>query len=75
MGHRFESCRAHHYKMNKTTIKNIETGISKNCDILKKNENFLEVVIENTTIKLLMKKNNNVYIGKYKDMEFVSSGM
>tara|TARA_B100000029_G_scaffold482132_1_gene531826 strand:- start:601 stop:786 length:186 start_codon:yes stop_codon:yes gene_type:complete len=61
--------------MNKTTIKNIETGISKNCDILKKNENFLEVVIENTTIKLLMKKNNNVYIGKYKDMEFVSSGM
>tara|TARA_B100000700_G_scaffold119831_1_gene134586 strand:+ start:204 stop:389 length:186 start_codon:yes stop_codon:yes gene_type:complete len=60
--------------MNKTTIKNIETGVSKNCDILKKNENFLEVVIENTTIKLLMKKNNNVYIGKYKDMEFVSSG-
>ncbi len=74
MGHRFESCRAHHNKMNKTTIKNIETGVSKNCDILKKNENFLEVVIENTTIKLLMKKNNNVYIGKYKDMEFVSSG-
>ena len=60
--------------MHKTTIKNIETGISKNCDILKKNENFLEVVIEDTTIKLLMKKNNNVYIGKYKDMEFVSSG-
>ena len=60
--------------MDKTKIKNIETGITKNCDILKKNHNFLEVVIENTTIKLLLKKQDNEYIGKYKDMEFVSSG-
>ena len=60
--------------MNKTKIKNIETGITKNCDILKKNDHFLEVVIENTTIKILLKKSNNNYVGKYKDMEFVSSG-
>ena len=60
--------------MDKTKIKNIETGITKNCDILKKNHNFLEVVIENTTIKLILKKQDNEYIGKYKDMEFVSSG-
>ena len=60
--------------MDKTKIKNIETGITKNCDILKKNHNFLEVVIENTTIKLILKRQDNEYIGKYKDMEFVSSG-
>ena len=60
--------------MDKTQIKNIETGITKNCDILKKNHNFLEVVIENTTIKLILKKQDDKYIGKYKDMEFVSSG-
>ena len=60
--------------MEKTKIKNIETGISKNCDILKKNDQFLEVVLENTTIKILLKKINNQYIGKYKEMEFVSSG-
>ena len=60
--------------MDKTKITNIETGITKNCDILKKNEQFLEVVIENTTIKILLKKINNNYVGKYKDMEFVSSG-
>ena len=60
--------------MQKTEIKNIETGISKKCDILKKNDQFLEVVIEGTTIKILLKKINNQYIGKYKDMEFASSG-
>ena len=60
--------------MSKTSIKNIETGISKKCDILKKNDKFLEVVLENTTIKILLKKKNNYYVGKYKDMEFVSSG-
>ena len=60
--------------MSKTSIKNIETGISRNCDILKKNDKFLEVVLENTTIKILLKKKNNYYVGKYKDMEFVSSG-
>ena len=60
--------------MNKTKTKNIETRITKNCDILKKNEQFLEIVIENTTIKILLKKINNNYVGKYKDMEFVSSG-
>ena len=60
--------------MQKTKIKNIETGISKNCDILKNNNQFLEVVIEGTTIKILLKKNNNQYVGKFKDMEFVSTG-
>ena len=60
--------------MQKTQIKNIETGISKNCDILKKNNQCLEVVIEGTTIKILLKKINHQYIGKFKDMEFISSG-
>ncbi len=60
--------------MQKTQIKNIETGISKNCDILKKNNQFLEVVIEGTTIKILLKKINHQYVGKFKDMEFISSG-
>ena len=43
--------------MKKIIIKNIATGIEKNCDILKKNDNYLEVVIEDTTIKILLKKN------------------
>ncbi|MDC1296573.1 hypothetical protein N8X83_00770 [Alphaproteobacteria bacterium] len=60
--------------MQRTKIKNLETGITKDCDILKKNQNFLEVVIENTTIKILLKKEKNIYIGRYKEMEFVSSG-
>ena len=42
--------------MQKTQIKNIETGISKNCDILKKNDRILEVVLEGTTIKILLKR-------------------
>ena len=54
---------------------NVETGISKNCDILKKNDQFLEVVIEGTTIKILLKKQKDKYIGKFKDMEFISSGI
>ena len=60
--------------MNKTIIKSIETGIEKNCDILNKNDKILEVVLENTTIKIILKKHNNIYIGKYKNMEFTSSG-
>ncbi len=60
--------------MFKTTIKNLETNIQKPCDILKKNENYLEVVIEGTTIKILLKKHNKEYIGKYKNMEFISTG-
>ena len=60
--------------MQKTTIKNIETGVTKNCDILKKNDHFLEVVLEGTTIKILLKKQRDKYIGKFKDMEFVSTG-
>ncbi len=79
MGHRFESCRAHHYKeissiMQKTIIQNIETGITRNCDVLKKNDKILEVILEGTTIKILLKKHNNKYIGKSKEMEFVSTG-
>ena len=60
--------------MSKTIIKSTLSGIEKRCDILKKNNNYLEVVLENTTIKIILKKNNNLYIGKYKDMEFVSTG-
>ena len=60
--------------MNKTIIKSTESGIEKNCDIILKNEKFLEVVIENTTIKILLRKINNIYIGKYKDLEFTSTG-
>ena len=60
--------------MLKTIIKNIETNITKECDILKKNENYLELVIVGTTIKLKLIKKNNYYIGKYKNMEFISTG-
>jgi len=60
--------------MLKTTIKNLETNISKKCDILKKNDKILEVVIENTTIKLALFKKNDLYVGNYKEMEFVSTG-
>ena len=60
--------------MQRTTIQNIETGITKNCDILKKNDQILEVVLEGTTIKILLKKNHNKYIGKFKEMEFISTG-
>ena len=74
MGRRFESCRAHHFFMKQTIIKNIATGISKKCDILSKNNNFLEVVLENTTIKIFLKKKSGVYIGSYKNMEFISEG-
>ena len=60
--------------MNKTIIKNIATGISKKCDILSKNDNFLEVVLEGTTIKIILKKKSGVYIGSFKNMEFISEG-
>ena len=58
--------------MKQTIIKNIATGISKKCDILYKNESILEVVLVGTTIKIILKKKSNVYIGYYKDMEFIS---
>ena len=60
--------------MNKTKIKNIASGIEKNCDILRKNDQLLEVVIEDTTIKILLKKKTNKYIGYFKEMEFESEG-
>ena len=60
--------------MHKTTIKNISTGIEKKCDILRKNDNILEVIIENTTIKIFLKKNKDKYIGNYNGMEFISFG-
>ena len=60
--------------MRKTVIKNINSGIEKNCDILKKNDHILEVVLEDTTIKIILKKKSNRYIGYFKDMEFVSEG-
>ena len=60
--------------MRQTIIKNIATGITKNCDILKKNDNFLEVVLEGTTIKIILKKKGKIYVGSYKDMEFTSEG-
>ena len=74
MGHRFESCRAHHFSMKQTLIKNIATGISKKCDILIKNDNFLEVVLVGTTIKIKLKKKSGVYIGTYQNMDFISDG-
>ena len=60
--------------MRKSLIKNIATGISKKCDILNKNDNFLEVVLEGTTIKIKLKKKSDVYIGAYQNMEFISEG-
>ena len=60
--------------MRQTLIKNIETGISKKCDILSKNDNFLELVLEGTTIKIKLKKKSKVYIGVYQNMEFISEG-
>ena len=60
--------------MRKTTIKSLETNIEKKCDILKKNDKVLEVVIENTTIKLTLFKKNSLYVGRFKDLEFISSG-
>ena len=60
--------------MQKTIIQNIETGVTKNCDILKKNDKVLELVLEGTTIKILLKKHHKKYIGKYKEMEFASTG-
>jgi hypothetical protein len=60
--------------MKKTVIKNIATGIKKNCDILRKNDHILEVVLEGTTLKILLKKKRNKYIGYFKEMEFESDG-
>ena len=60
--------------MRQTIIKNIATGITKNCDILKKNDKFLEVVLEGTTIKIILKKKGQIYVGSYKEMEFTSEG-
>ena len=60
--------------MRQTIIKNIATGITKNCDILKKNNKFLEVVLEGTTIKIILKKKGLIYVGSYKEMEFTSEG-
>ena len=60
--------------MRQTVIKNIATGITKKCDILSKNDNFLEVVLAETTIKITLKKKSGIYIGSYKNMEFTSEG-
>ena len=60
--------------MKKAKIKNIVSGIEKNCDILRKNDNILEVVLEGTKIKILLKKKTNKYIGYFKEMEFESDG-
>ena len=60
--------------MKKIIIKNIATGIEKKCDILKKNHNYLEVVIEGTTIKIILKKKFNKFVGTYKEIEFISKG-
>ena len=60
--------------MRKTVIRNINSGIEKNCDILKKNDHILEVVLEDTIIKILLKKKSNKYIGYFKEMEFESDG-
>ena len=74
MGRRFESCRAHHFFMRQTIIKNIATGITKKCDVLSKNDNFLEVVLVDSTIKITLRKKSGIYVGSYKNMEFTSEG-
>ena len=74
MGRRFESSCLHHKFMRKTLIKNLESRIEKECDILKKNDKILEVVLVNTTIKIILKKHNKIYIGRLNDMEFSSTG-
>ena len=60
--------------MRQTLIKNISTGINKKCDILSKNDHFLEVVLVDTTIKIILKKKSGIYVGSYKNMEFISEG-
>ena len=60
--------------MRQTIIKNIATGISKKCDVLSKNDNFLEVVLVDTTIKITLRMKSGIYIGTYKNMEFTSEG-
>ena len=63
--------------MEKTTISNTETGVSKKCDILYKNDTRLELVIEETTIKIILTKtnpNDNYYKGKLSNMDFQSKG-
>ena len=60
--------------MRQTIIKNIATGITKKCDILSKNDHFLEVVLVDTTIKIILKKKSGMYFGSYKNMEFTSQG-
>jgi len=60
--------------MKQSIIKNIATGITTKCDILSKNDNFLEVVLVDTTIKIILKKKSGIYIGSYKNMEFTSEG-
>ena len=37
-------------------------------------DNFLEVVLVDTTIKIILKKKSDMYIGSYKNMEFTSHG-
>nr|MBT6355035.1 hypothetical protein [Pelagibacteraceae bacterium] len=58
--------------MRQTIIKNIATGITKKCDVLSKNDNFLEVVLVDTTIKITLRKKSGIYVGSYKNMEFTS---
>ena len=63
--------------MEKTTIKNSETGITKECDVLFKNKMRLEIVVDKTTVKIILKKKSPLdefYIGKFSNMDFISSG-
>jgi hypothetical protein len=60
--------------MRQTVIKNIATGVTKKCDILSKNNNILEVVLVDTTIKITLRKKSGIYLGSYKNMEFTSEG-
>ena len=43
-------------------------------EYIMKYDQIIEVVLEGTTIKILLKKHNNKYIGKFKEMEFISTG-
>ena len=60
--------------MRQAIIKNIATGITKKCDVLSKNDNFLELVLIDTTVKITLRKKSGIYVGSYKNMEFTSEG-
>ena len=56
MGRRFESCRAHHHLCKKQYLRTLILELKK-IVIFKKHDHILEVILEETTIKITLKKN------------------